>query len=133
MIRMEGTAVLPKVRFLVDDRAYEGAFGLGHHTEKTSVELREDNWARTALMLMLFTVFGYEMNLEGFVQMITDGASAIGTLLLQKSPFQRQPTPRPPCQGTIRPTKRLTWTARAQMIRMFPMCLGKASGLSAHG
>jgi hypothetical protein len=28
------------------------------------------NWARTALMLMLLSFFGYEMNLDGFVSIV---------------------------------------------------------------
>jgi len=42
------------------------------------------NWARTALMLMLFTVLGYEMNLDGVVQMFTDGADAISSVCTGK-------------------------------------------------
>jgi len=30
------------------------------------------NWARTALMLMLLSFFGYEMNLDGFVSIVRD-------------------------------------------------------------
>jgi len=35
-------------------------------------------------MLMLFAVFGYEMNLDRFIQMITDGVNCISTVCTGK-------------------------------------------------
>jgi len=35
------------------------------------------NWARTALMLMLFSFFGYEMNLDGFVSIVRDTLNGV--------------------------------------------------------
>jgi len=42
------------------------------------------NWARTAVMLMLLTVFGYEMNLDGFVSLISDGVNGVVTVCTGK-------------------------------------------------
>ena len=35
------------------------------------------NWARTAVILVLLTVFGYESNLDGFISIITDTLNSI--------------------------------------------------------
>ncbi len=35
------------------------------------------NWARTALMLMLLSFFGYEMNLDGFVSIVKDTLNGV--------------------------------------------------------
>ena len=38
------------------------------------------NWARTAVMLLLFAVGGYELNLDGFISMIDDALNGICTV-----------------------------------------------------
>jgi len=38
-----------------------------------------NKWARTAVMLMLFTVFGYEMNLDGFINIVSDALNGVVT------------------------------------------------------
>ncbi|RPJ84175.1 MAG: hypothetical protein EHM18_12285 [Acidobacteria bacterium] len=42
------------------------------------------NWARTAVMLMLFTVFGYEVNLDGFISIISDALNGVVTVCTGK-------------------------------------------------
>jgi len=42
------------------------------------------NWARTALMLMLLSVFGYEMNLDGFTWLISDALNGVVTVCTGK-------------------------------------------------
>ncbi|MFB3906126.1 MAG: hypothetical protein ACE15E_21990 [Acidobacteriota bacterium] len=42
------------------------------------------NWARTALMLMLLSVFGYEMNLDGFTSLISDVLNGVVTVCTGK-------------------------------------------------
>ena len=41
-------------------------------------------WVRTAVMLMLFVIGGYEVNLDGFIEIITDGVNGITTVLAGK-------------------------------------------------
>ena len=41
-------------------------------------------WVRTAVMLMLFAVCGYEVNLDWFIEVITDGVSQISGVLAGK-------------------------------------------------
>ncbi len=39
--------------------------------------LSRKKWARTALMLMLLSFFGYEMNLDGFVSIVRDTLNGV--------------------------------------------------------